>query len=171
MHCLRDLTRGGLASATVEIAETARLAIALAEAAIPVRDDVAATCELLGFDPMHVANEGSFIAFVAADDATGAIDVLRRCPMTTSAALIGEVRATPSGSVSCRGPLGIVRVVDMLSGEQLPRICLPSGPGKANFSTLLSFHGAPLAILRGQERQSYQPLRAPWQRHCHRPID
>jgi len=123
VHCLRDLTRGGLASATVEIAETARLAIALDEGAIPVREEIAAACELLGLDPLHVANEGRFIAFVAPQDAARAIAVLRGFPTTAGAVVVGEVRAAPASSVSCRGPLGVERAIDMLSGEQLPRIC------------------------------------------------
>jgi hydrogenase expression/formation protein HypE len=123
VHCLRDLTRGGLASAAVEIAEAAGVHIALAESAIPLREDVAAACELLGLDPLHVANEGRFIAFVAAHDADRATALLRACPVSEQACVIGEVRAAPPGSVSCRGPLGVARAVDMLSGEQLPRIC------------------------------------------------
>jgi hydrogenase expression/formation protein HypE len=122
-HCLRDLTRGGLASAAVEIAETANLAIALDEHAIPVCDEVAAACELLGFDPLHVANEGRFIAFVAVRDAELAVKTLRHHVVSAKAAVIGEVRSAPAGQVSCRGRLGVARVVDMLNGEQLPRIC------------------------------------------------
>src|SRR5579875_3043476 len=123
VHCLRDLTRGGLASAAVEIAETAGCAIALDEAAIPVRAEIAAACELLGLDPLHVANEGRFVAFVAPDDADRAVAVLRRHPIAAAAAMIGVVHAAPAGQVWCRGPLGIARTIDMLSGEQLPRIC------------------------------------------------
>jgi len=123
VRCLRDLTRGGLASALVEIAETAGRAIAVDEALIPIRPDVAAACELLGLDPLHVANEGRFVAFVAGADVDHAITVLRRHEVTRLAAMIGEVRPEPIGRVSCRGPLGVARVIDMLSGEQLPRIC------------------------------------------------
>jgi hydrogenase expression/formation protein HypE len=123
VRCLRDLTRGGLASAMVEIAETARLSIALDETAIPLRDDVAAACELIGLDPLHVANEGRFAAFVASEDAERALTVLQRHPLTKGAAIIGRVAEGTAGQVSCRGPLGVDRVVDMLSGEQLPRIC------------------------------------------------
>jgi hydrogenase expression/formation protein HypE len=122
-HCLRDLTRGGLASATVEIAEAAGVAVALDEAAIPVSEAVASACEVLGFDPLHVANEGRFVAFVAPEDAEKTLQILRSHPVSANAALIGEVRAAPAGQVSCRGRLGVARVVDMLSGEQLPRIC------------------------------------------------
>jgi hydrogenase expression/formation protein HypE len=123
VHCLRDLTRGGLASALVEIAETARVSIALDEAAVPVRDDVTAACELLGLDPWHVANEGRFIAFVPAADAERALEVLRGVEVSASAALIGRVAEGPAGEVSRKGPLGVARQVDMLNGEQLPRIC------------------------------------------------
>jgi hydrogenase expression/formation protein HypE len=124
VRCLRDLTRGGLASAAVEIAETARLDIALDERAIPVRDDVAAACELLGLDPLHVPNEGRFIAFVAPEDAARAVDILRQHPVSKDASLAGWVEHVDiPGCVSCRGALGVKRAVDMLSGEQLPRIC------------------------------------------------
>ncbi len=123
VHCMRDLTRGGLASAAVEIAETAGLAIVLDEAAIPVREDVTAACELLGFDPLHVANEGRFIAFIAPEDADRAVEVLRRHPVSGEALVAGWVERGPSGRVSCRGKIGVMRAVDMLSGEQLPRIC------------------------------------------------
>jgi len=123
LHCLRDLTRGGLASAVVEIAEAAQLAIALDETCIPVRDDVAAACELLGLDPLHVANEGRFVAFVAPRDAHRAVEALRLHAASAAAVVIGAVDAAPAGRVSCRGPLGVARAVDMLSGEQLPRIC------------------------------------------------
>jgi hydrogenase expression/formation protein HypE len=125
VRCLRDLTRGGLASAAVEIAETARVSIVLDEAAVPVRDDVASACELLGLDPLHVANEGRFIAIVAPEDASRAVELLRGYPVSANAVLIGLVRAAPTGRghVSCRGALGVARAIDMLSGEQLPRIC------------------------------------------------
>ncbi len=123
VHCLRDLTRGGLASAMVEIAEAAGLSIALDESAIPVREDVSAACELLGLDPLHVANEGRFIACIASKDASRTINILRRHEVSGAAAVIGKVGDGPAGQVSCRGALGISRVIDMLNGEQLPRIC------------------------------------------------
>ena len=121
--CLRDLTRGGLASALVEIAETAGVSIAVREQAIAVRNDVGAACELLGLDPLHVANEGRFVAFVRPDDAERAIELLRRHSVSAHAAAIGVVESGPAGRVSCVGPLGVNRSIDMLSGEQLPRIC------------------------------------------------
>ena len=123
VHCLRDLTRGGLASGLVEVAETAGLAIATDERLIPVRDDVAAACEILGLDPFHVANEGRFVAFVAASDAERAVGVLRKHDICSRAVTIGSVGEGPAGRVTCRGALGGTRVIDMLSGEQLPRIC------------------------------------------------
>ena len=123
VHCLRDLTRGGLASAAVEIAEAAGVAIALDEAAIPVRDDVTAACELLGLDPLHVANEGRFVAFVPERDAARALAAMKEHTVAAGAAVVGRVAEGPAGQVTCRGPLGVDRVVDMLSGEQLPRIC------------------------------------------------
>lgn len=123
VHCLRDLTRGGLASALVEIAETAGLAITTDEAAIPVADHVLAACELLGLDPLHVANEGRFIAIVPADQAEPALKILTRYSPSSGAVVIGRVHAGNGGEVTCRGILGVERVIDMLSGEQLPRIC------------------------------------------------
>jgi hydrogenase expression/formation protein HypE len=123
VHCLRDLTRGGLASALVEVAEAARLAVSLEEQSIPVCAEVIAACELLGLDPLHVANEGRFVAFVAPEDAQRAIALLRRHVVTSAAAVIGDVVGGPAGQVSSRGPFGVRRIIDMLNGEQLPRIC------------------------------------------------
>jgi hydrogenase expression/formation protein HypE len=123
VHCLRDLTRGGLASALVEVAEAARLAVSLEEQSIPVGVEVTAACELLGLDPLQVANKGRFIAFVAPEDAERAITLLRRHAVASAAAMIGEVAGVPAGQVSCRGPFGVHRIIDMLNGEQLPRIC------------------------------------------------
>jgi hydrogenase expression/formation protein HypE len=123
VHCLRDLTRGGLASGLVEIAETAGLAIAIEEAAVPVREDVGSACELLGLDPFHVANEGRFVAFVPGPQAAQAVAVLQANAVSAGAAVIGTVSAGPAGRVSCRGAIGATRIIDMLSGEQLPRIC------------------------------------------------
>ncbi|MFO1046939.1 MAG: hydrogenase expression/formation protein HypE [Geminicoccaceae bacterium] len=123
LHCLRDLTRGGLASALVEIAETAGLAVHLEEAALPVRDDVRAACELLGLDPIYVANEGRFVAILPAPEADRALAVLATHEVSANAVRIGQVERGPAGRVTMRGPLGASRVVDMLNGEQLPRIC------------------------------------------------
>jgi hydrogenase expression/formation protein HypE len=123
VHCLRDLTRGGLAGGLVEIAETSGLAIAIDERKVQVSEPVAAACEILGLDPFHVANEGRFIAFVGPDDADRALAILRRYLVSEGAVAIGAVAPGPAGRVSSRGLIGGMRVLDMLSGEQLPRIC------------------------------------------------
>ena len=123
MHCLRDLTRGGLASALVEIAEASRLSIGIEEALIPVREDVRGACEILGFDPLYVANEGRFVAFVPPAEAGRALDRLRRDPRCIDAAVIGTVQDAPAGLVTMKSRIGATRIVDMLTGEQLPRIC------------------------------------------------
>jgi hydrogenase expression/formation protein HypE len=123
IHCLRDLTRGGLASAVVEIAQTAGVSITLEESAIPVSDGVAGACEVLGLDPLYVANEGRFVCFVPAAEAERALDALRSIPVSNQAVLAGHVVATPSGRVAVRSRIGARRILDMLSGEQLPRIC------------------------------------------------
>jgi hydrogenase expression/formation protein HypE len=123
VHCLRDLTRGGLAGGLVEIAETAGLAIAIEEAAVPVREDVGSACELLGLDPFHVANEGRFLAFVPGPQAAQVVALLQVHAVSAGATVIGTVTAGPAGRVSCKSPIGATRIIDMLSGEQLPRIC------------------------------------------------
>ncbi len=123
VHCLRDLTRGGLASALNEIASARGVRIAIEETAIPVRDVVRAACELLGLDPLYVANEGRFCAFVPERDADRAVEVLRAVPVTGGAARIGRVVGCEAPLVVMKSQIGGSRVVDMLSGEQLPRIC------------------------------------------------
>jgi len=123
VHCMRDLTRGGLASAVVEIATASGLHLHLDEAAIPVREDVRGACEVLGFDPCYVANEGRFIVIVAPADADRALDVLRGFAVSSDAVRVGDVTATHAGLVTLRSRIGATRVMDMLSGEQLPRIC------------------------------------------------
>ncbi len=123
IHCLRDLTRGGLASALNEIAEAAGVKIAVEEKAIPVREDVHAACEMLGLDPLHVANEGRFIAFVAAKDAERAGQILRRHGVSAGAARIGRVTEKSAPLVTLKSAIGVSRILDMPSGEQLPRIC------------------------------------------------
>jgi hydrogenase expression/formation protein HypE len=122
-HCLRDLTRGGLATALVEIAEASRLHVSVDDAAITVRDDVRGACEILGFDPMYVANEGRFIAFVPETSALDVLRILARHPVSAGAAVIGRVVERPERLVSLRSRIGATRVVDRISGEQLPRIC------------------------------------------------
>jgi hydrogenase expression/formation protein HypE len=123
VHCLRDLTRGGLATAAVEIAESSGLHIRLDDAAIPVREDVRGACEILGFDPLYVANEGRFLAFVPAESAAEAIGLLQTFPVSAGAAIVGSVSGKPAKLVTLRSRIGATRIVDMLSGEQLPRIC------------------------------------------------
>jgi len=123
IHCLRDLTRGGLASALNEIAEAAGMKIAIEQKSIPVREDVHAACEMLGLDPLHVANEGRFVAFVAAKDSPRALEILRRYEVSTGAAIIGQVVEKSTPVVTLKSELGVSRILDMPSGEQLPRIC------------------------------------------------
>jgi hydrogenase expression/formation protein HypE len=123
VHCLRDLTRGGLATALVEIAQAAGLHVRIEEAGLPVRDDVRGACEILGFDPLYVANEGRFVAFVPAADEGRALEALQSHAVSAGAVRIGQVTATPAGLVTLKSRIGATRVVDMLSGEQLPRIC------------------------------------------------
>jgi hydrogenase expression/formation protein HypE len=123
VHCLRDLTRGGLSSALNEIAAARGVAIRIDEAAVPVTGVVQAACDLLGLDPLYVACEGRFAAFVPAADAPRALTALHDVPVSARAVRIGEVEAAPAGTVVLRSRLGGTRVLDMLSGEQLPRIC------------------------------------------------
>ncbi len=123
IHCLRDLTRGGLVSALNEIASAADKSITITEEKISVREDVQAACEILGLDPLHVANEGRFVAFVAQKDAGRAQKIIASFPDGAGAAVIGEVTAPVSAPVTMKSRIGSVRVLDMLSGEQLPRIC------------------------------------------------
>ena len=123
IHCLRDLTRGGLASALIEIAEVAHLHLNLDERTIPVREDVRGACEILGLDPMYVANEGRFVCFVPALEVEHALTVIRMHPLGVSACRIGHVATNRAGRVTMRSRIGVSRIVDMLSGEQLPRIC------------------------------------------------
>lgn len=123
IHCLRDLTRGGLASGMVEIAATASVQIHLEERAIPVRDDVRGACEVLGFDPLYVANEGRFTVFLPESDATRALNILKTYTCSRGAVRIGHVSDKRPGLVTMTTAIGSQRIVDMLSGEQLPRIC------------------------------------------------
>jgi len=123
IHCLRDLTRGGLAAALNEIAEHARVGIELEEAAIPVATPVASACELLGLDPLYVANEGRLVAFVPGPAADQVLAIMRSHPAAQGPAIIGRVSERHPGTVELRGVLGGGRIVDLLSGEQMPRIC------------------------------------------------
>lgn len=123
LHCLRDLTRGGLATALVELAEAAGQNLEFEDALIPVREDVQGACELLGLDPLYVANEGRFVALVPAEQADQALAIMRRHPLGENAARIGRASASQEGRVLMINQLGIERLIDRLSGEQLPRIC------------------------------------------------
>jgi hydrogenase expression/formation protein HypE len=122
LNCLRDPTRGGLATSLVEIAATAGLDIRIAEATIPVSSPVRGACEILGLDPLYVANEGRFIAIAPPADAPEALAILRAAPGGDQAALIGVV-VPGQGRVILENTLGANRVLDLLTGEQLPRIC------------------------------------------------
>jgi hydrogenase expression/formation protein HypE len=123
VHCLRDLTRGGLATAVIEIAEAAGLTVALDEAVVPVTEPVKGACEILGLDPLYVANEGRFIAMVPAVHADAALAVMARTAPGGPPARIGTVQAGRAGEVTLRSVVGVDRLLDRLSGEQLPRIC------------------------------------------------
>jgi len=123
IHCLRDLTRGGLASALNEIAEAAGVRIAIEEKSIPVREDVHAACELLGLDPLHVACEGRFVAFIPATHAERALAIMRVHSVSTGSVAIGRVSERAAPLVALKSAIGANRILDMPSGEQLPRIC------------------------------------------------
>lgn len=123
IHVLRDPTRGGLATSLNEIARQSQANILIEENRIPIRSDVMAACEMLGFDPLYVANEGKLIAIVAPHDAEQVLAAMRATRYGEDAAIIGEVRREPAGRVLMKTTLGSTRVVDMLAGEMLPRIC------------------------------------------------
>ncbi len=123
IHCLRDLTRGGLASALNEIVEASHRGMAIEERAVPVHDAVRGACEILGLDPLYVANEGRFVAFVPEGAAGKALDILRRHDVSRGAVEIGRVTDQGDPMVTLRTVLNTHRILDLLSGEQLPRIC------------------------------------------------
>ena len=124
IHCMRDLTRGGLGSASNEIAEAACLKLCLDEIQIPVREEVKGACEILGLDPLYVANEGRFVLFVSPGDVKKVLEILRNQCGCGRACAIGQVTSRDSkGIVELNSVLGAPRILDMLSGEQLPRIC------------------------------------------------
>ncbi len=123
IHVLRDPTRGGVASATNEIAKSANIGVHLEETAIPIPDEVRGACEILGFDPLYVANEGKLLAFVPASHAEPVLAAMRKHPAGVASAAIGTVVAEHPGTVVMKTAIGGSRIVDMLSGEQLPRIC------------------------------------------------
>jgi hydrogenase expression/formation protein HypE len=123
IHVLRDPTRGGVATSLNEIAQQSGVGIRLFEEALPVREDVAGACELLGLDPLYVANEGKVLACVPAESAEAVLQALQGHPRGKQACRIGEVVANEAGRVFLRTRIGGHRLVDMLRGEQLPRIC------------------------------------------------
>lgn len=123
VHMMRDPTRGGVAASLTEIARAAGVGVEIVERGVPVPDDVRAACGFLGLDPLYVANEGKFIAFVAADDAERALEVLRAHPLGSGATLIGAATGDHPGVVVAKTGIGGTRVVDLPLAEQLPRIC------------------------------------------------
>lgn len=123
LHVLRDPTRGGVATALNEIARQSDVGIVLHEQTIVVKTAVAAACEMLGFDPLYIANEGKLLAIVPRNDADAVLAAMRAHPAGAEAAVVGEVREKPNGRVLLKTTIGATRVVDMLSGEMLPRIC------------------------------------------------
>jgi hydrogenase expression/formation protein HypE len=123
IHCLRDPTRGGLATTLNEFARQSAVGITIEEDKIPIHDPVRAACELLGFDPLYVANEGKLVAIVPASDAEKILAKMKRNKYGKEAAVIGEVTDEHKGKVILKTRLGASRIVDMLSGELLPRIC------------------------------------------------
>ncbi|MEP6903302.1 MAG: hydrogenase expression/formation protein HypE [Actinomycetota bacterium] len=123
IHALRDPTRGGVATTLNEIAMSSDVCIEIREELIPVREEVKGACEILGLDPLYVANEGKLIAIVSAEIADALLDRMKQNPCGQGACIIGEVKAEPQGIVSMTTAFGGTRIVDMLAGEQLPRIC------------------------------------------------
>ena len=121
IRCMRDPTRGGLSSALNELAAASQVGVELREAAIPLRPEVRGACEMLGLDPLYVANEGKLIAVAAPDDADRLLEVMRSHPLGQNAAVIGEVVADHPGMVTMHSVVGGERVVTMLAGEQLPQ--------------------------------------------------
>ena len=123
VHCLRDLTRGGLATTLNEIAADRNICIKLEESLIPVEETVQSACEILGLDPLYVANEGRFAVFVPQAQADKALDIMKKVPVSNGSVRVGTVEDSPGRTVVLQSRIGGNRVVDMLSGEQLPRIC------------------------------------------------
>jgi hydrogenase expression/formation protein HypE len=123
VHCLRDLTRGGLGTTLIEIAETSKSHIAVEETKIAVREDVLGACEMLGFDPIYLANEGRMVVFVPEAEAEKVLEILRHGPAGEFASRIGSVKSGAPGLVTLKSRIGTTRIVDMPTGEQLPRIC------------------------------------------------
>jgi hydrogenase expression/formation protein HypE len=123
IHVLRDPTRGGITSALTEIAQSAKVGMLLDEARIPISEEDKGACEILGLDPLYVASEGKLLAIVGERDADSVLTAMKSHPLGQAAAVIGEVTDDHPGFVLMKTRVGGTRVVDMLSGEQLPRIC------------------------------------------------
>ena len=123
VHVLRDPTRGGVASVLNEIAKAAGAGVDIVEAAFPIAEEVRGACEILGLDPLYVANEGKLLAFVARERADEALALLKSSPFGREAAIVGEVTGEHPGKVVLKSRVGGRRVVDLLTGDQLPRIC------------------------------------------------
>ncbi|MBI5454723.1 MAG: hydrogenase expression/formation protein HypE [Deltaproteobacteria bacterium] len=123
IRAMRDPTRGGLATVLNEFAGSSNTAIAVREDSIPVKEAVKGACEILGFDPLYLANEGKLVAVVAKGSAEKVLSAMKKNPLGRDAAIIGEVRESPKGKVLLETSIGNMRIIDMLSGEQLPRIC------------------------------------------------
>lgn len=123
IHVMRDPTRGGLATTLNEIAEQSKTCIQIDESRIPVKESVRAICEVLGFDPLYVANEGKFITIAPRSYTNLILEILKSHPLGKDAEVIGEVKSTPDGKVLLNTALGSTKILDMLSGEILPRIC------------------------------------------------
>jgi hydrogenase expression/formation protein HypE len=123
IHCLRDATRGGIATVLNEFATASAAAIRLDETRLPVRDPVRGVCEILGLDPLYLANEGKLVAVVPAEAAEATLAAMRAHPAGADSVIVGEVEESPAGRVVMRTAFGGERIVDMLTGEQLPRIC------------------------------------------------
>ncbi|MGB2602800.1 MAG: hydrogenase expression/formation protein HypE [Candidatus Sulfotelmatobacter sp.] len=123
IRCMRDPTRGGVSSTLNEIAQRSRVGIELEESSLPIHEQVRGACELLGLDPLYVANEGKLIAIVAPEAADALLQSMRHHPLGAEAQIVGTVKQENQGLVTMRTPLGTTRIVDMLSGDQLPRIC------------------------------------------------
>jgi len=123
IRCLRDLTRGGLSSALNELASSAGCSFQIDESLIPVREDVASACEMLGLDPLYVANEGRFVAIIDPADTKRCLQIMQQHKAGRMARRIGQTTQEPKGLVTLQSHIGAKRILDMLSGEQLPRIC------------------------------------------------
>ena len=123
IHCMRDATRGGLATVLNEFSQNSNVAIQLEQTKIPVREEVRGVCEVLGLEPLYLANEGKLVAIVAAEDAEQLIELMQQHPAGKDSCVIGKVEASPQGKVILETGFGGNRIIDMLVGEQLPRIC------------------------------------------------